>query len=187
MITDSLNVNFPKFSGYVCLDESTEVCRAHLSYVQFNPGKPIKRGLKIFSLCDSKSSDSCYLLQFEPYFGKRHTVVSRHGLYFDVVNRLTKLIRGHNVKLFCDNLYSSLLLFVHLKNQHQILATGTIRSNRIGLPPPVKNPGKMIRGEYKIFQDANDPSLTACVWQDTRQVRYISTAYSPYVAGAALQ
>ena len=96
------------------------------------------------------------------------------------------MVRGHNVKLFCDNLYSSLLLFVHLKNQHQILATGTIRSNRIGLPPPVKNPGKMIRGEYKIFQDANDPSLTACVWQDTHQVRYISTAYSPNVAGAAL-
>ena len=190
MITDSLNVNFPKFyqiSGYVCLDELTEACRACLSYVQFNPVKPIKRGLKIFSLCDSKSSDSCYLLQFEPYFGKCHTVVSRHGLYFDVVNRLTKLIRGHNVKLFCDNLYSSLPLFVHLKNQHQILATGTIHSNRIGLPPPVKNPGKMIRGEYKIFQDANDPSLTACVWQDTRQVWYISTAYSPNVAGAALR
>ena len=146
----------------------------------------LNEGLRFFSLCDSKSSDSCYLLQFEPYFGKRHTVVSRHGLYFDVVNRLTKLVRGHNVKLFCDNLYSSLPLFVHLKNQHQILATGTICSNRIGLPPPVKNPGKMIRGEYKIFQDANDPSLTACVWQDTRQVWYISTAYSPNVAGAAL-
>ena len=104
----------------------------------------------------------------------------------DVVNRLTKLVRGHNVKLFCDNLYSSLPFFVHLKNQHQILSTGTICSNRIGLPPPVKNHGKMIKGEYKIFQDANDPSLTACVWQDTCQVRYISTAYSPNVAGAAL-
>ena len=78
-------------------------------------------------------------------------------------------------------------LFVHLKNQHQILSTGTIRSTRIGLPGPVKNPGKMIRGEYKIFQNANDLSLTACVWQDTCQVRYISTAYSPNVAGAALR
>ena len=127
--------NFTNFQAMFYLDESTEACRACLSYVQFNPAKLIKQGLKIFSLCDSKSSDSCYLLQFEPYFGKSHTVVSRHGLYFDVVNRLTKLVRGHNVKLFCDNLYSSLPLFVHLKNQHQILATGTsFKSNWFTTP-----------------------------------------------------
>ena len=38
-----------------------------------------------------------------------------------------------------------------------------------------------------MFQDANDESLTACVRQDTHQVRYISTAYSPTVVGAALR
>ena len=73
MITDSLNVNFPKyyqFSGYVCLDESTEVCRARLSYVQFNPVKPIKRGLKIFSLCDSKSSE------YVTFFSLNRTLVN---------------------------------------------------------------------------------------------------------------
>ena len=113
--------------------------------------------------------------------------VSKHGLYFDVVNRLTELIRGHNVKLFCNNLYTSLPLFCFLKRNYNIRSTGTIRSLRIGLPPAIKNPGKMVRGEFKMFQDANDESLTACVWQDTRQVRYISTAYSPTVVGAALR
>ena len=118
MITDHLNTTFShyfQFSGFVCLDESSQKCRARLSEVQFNPVKPIRRGLKMFSLCDSKTSDSCYLLKFDPYFGKCHTKVSKHGLYFDVVNRLTELIRGHNVKLFCDNLYSSLPLFTFLK------------------------------------------------------------------------
>ena len=188
--TDHLNTTFCqyfKFSGFVCLDESMQACRSHLSEIQFNPSKPIKRGLKIFSLCDSKTSDSCYLLKFEPYFGKRHTKVSKHWLYFDVVNRLTELIRGHNVKLFCDNLYTSLPLFCFLKRNYNIRSTGTIRSSKIGLPPAVKNPGKMVRGGFKMFQDANDESLTACVWQDTCQVRYISTAYFPTVVGAALR
>ena len=113
--------------------------------------------------------------------------VSKHGLYFDVVNRLTELIRGHNVKLFCDNLYSSLSLFSFLKCNYNIRCSGTVRSTRIGLPPAVRNPGKMIRGEFKIFQDTNDESLTACVWQDTRQVRYISTAYSLTIITSALR
>ena len=109
----------------------------------------LRKILPTAQICDIKTSDSCYLLKFEPYFGKWHTKVSKHGLYFDVVNRLTELIHGHNVKLFCDNLYTSLPLFCFLKCNYNIRSTGTICSMRIGLPPAVKNPGKMVRGNSR--------------------------------------
>ena len=89
--------------------------------------------------------------------------------------------------LFCDNLYSSIFLFRILKENYQVYSTGTICSNHLGLPAGVKNPGKMVRGEHKIWQDENDKYLTACIWQDTKQVHYISTAYSPTIVGVALR
>ena len=190
MILDALNECFPAYyqhSEYVCVDESTESCKSRLDFLQYNPMKPIKRGLKLFCLCDSKKSETCYLLRFEPYFGKRYTKVSENGLYYDVVMRLAELVKGKNVKLFCDNLYSSIFLFRKLKLDYQVYSTGTARSNRVGLPPAVKNPPKMIRGEHKMFQDANDKYLCSLVWQDTKAVKYISVAYSPTVVGVALR
>ena len=71
--------------------------------------------------------------------GKKHTPVSKHGLYRDVVYRLCSDIKGSNVKLYFDNLYNSLVLLQNLQKDH-IWATGTIRSNRIGLHPNVKKP-----------------------------------------------
>ena len=102
MIIDTLNEKFPSLwnhSDHVTVDESSEACKSCLDYIMFNSNKLIKRGIKIWSLCDSKSSKSCYLLCFEPYFGKKHTTISQNGLYFDIFTRLAKLIHGKNVKL----------------------------------------------------------------------------------------
>ena len=45
----------------------------------------------------------------------------------------------------------------------------------------------MVRGEHKIFQDANDKYLCSLVWQDMKSVKYISVAYTPTVVGVALR
>ena len=47
MITDHLNTTFSQyfqFSGFVCLDESTQVCRSCLSEIQFNRRNQLKEG-----------------------------------------------------------------------------------------------------------------------------------------------
>ena len=101
--------------------------------------------------------------------GKKHTQVSKNGLYHDVVYRLCSDLKGSNVKLFFDNLYNSLSLIQSLQRDG-IWASGTIRSNRIGLHPNVKKPPKLARGEHKIYQDKKNPNLTCCVWADTKNV-----------------
>ncbi|KAH3782835.1 hypothetical protein DPMN_160755 [Dreissena polymorpha] len=49
------------------------------------PAKPIKRGIKCWMLCDSRSG---YLANFEVYLGLDSSNVE-HGLAYNVVMRLT--------------------------------------------------------------------------------------------------
>ena len=118
--------------------------------------------------------------------GKKHTQVSKNGLYHDVVYRLCSDLKGSNVKLFFDNLYNSLSLIQSLQRDG-IWSSGTIRSNRIGLHPNVKKPPKLARGEHKIYQDKKNPNLTCCVWADTKNVRYASVACDPTVVGVTIR
>ena len=145
----------------------------------YMPLKPTKFGIKIWARCN----DSGYLQQFEIYLGSKETKVSPNGLYFDIVDQLTKQLRGENHQVFFDNLYTSLPLLVHLK-RHGILAAGTVCANRKNLPPFFHNPPKMQCGEHKTFQDKNNRFLTATAWKDTGKfpVKFISTLSQPTVA-----
>ena len=102
-------MTFPKFYNYAefqAIDESLVKTKCRLQEIQYCPDKPARRGLKIWCRCDSKNSTSCYLYRFEPYMGKKHTQVSKNGLYHDVVYRLCSDLKESNVKLFFDNLYN---------------------------------------------------------------------------------
>ena len=188
-LVSHLNTTFPKyykFSEFQAIDESLVKTKCRLSEIQYCPDKPGRRGLKIWCRCDSRNSKSCYLFHFELYMGKKHTPVSKNGLYHDVVYRLCSDIKWSNVKLYFDNLYNSLVLLQNLQKDC-IWATGTIRGNRIGLHPTVKDPPKMARGQHRIYQDRNNPNLTYCVWQDTKACHYCSVACDPSVVGVAVR
>ena len=92
--------------------------------------------------------------------GKKHTNVSNNSLYHDVVYRLCSDLKGSNVKLYFDNLYNSLALIQNLQRDG-IWASGTIRSNRIGLHPNVQKPPKLVRGEHKMYQDKKNSPVWA--------------------------
>ena len=117
--------------------------------------------------------------------GKKHTQVSKNGLYHDVVYRLCSDLKGSNVKLFFDNLYNSLSLIQSLQRDG-IWASWTIRSNHTGLHPNVKKPPKLARGEHKIYRDKKKPNLSCCVWADTKYVKYASVACAPTVVGVTI-
>ena len=154
---------------------------------QYLPNKPDKWGWKVWCLCNSDSADKPYLLSFIPYLGKKHTKVSQNGLFFDVVQELTKPMRGSCVRLYTDSAYSSLKTFLYLK-KHNIFSTGTCQQNIIGLHPSVKNALKrMPQGTHRIFQDENDKFLTCCLWFDTKPVHFISTEADPTIVCAALR
>ena len=80
--------------------------KGHLSYKIYMPLKPTKFGIKIWARCN----DNGYLQQFEIYIGNKETKVFPNGLYFDIVDQLTKELWGKNHHVFFDNLYTS----VHL-------------------------------------------------------------------------
>ena len=173
-VVQKLNDLFPKYykhSAHQVIDETSIKMASRDSVRQFCPQKPGARfAWKVWSRCDSESPQKPYLLQFIPYLGKKHTKVSKHGLYFDVVNALTKSLRGTNVRLYTDNAYSSLKLFKFLR-KYSVFCIGMAHGNSIGLHPYVKNPPKKApRGFHKIFQDENDRNVTCAVWFDTKAV-----------------
>ena len=119
--------------------------------------------------------------------GKKNTKVSPHGLYFDVVNSLTKSIRGTNTRLYTDNAYSMVKLFTFLQ-KHSVFSTGMARCNTLGLHPYIKNPPKKVpRGTHRIFQDENNPNLTCTLWFDTKPVQFISTETDPRIVCSTLR
>ena len=189
-VVEHLNNLFPRYWHYsatVCIDESTIRMRSRDSVKQFNPSKPNRYGWKVWSCCDSDSPQKPYLISFIPYLGKKFTKVSKHGLFFDVVTKLTEPMRGSNVRLYTDSAYSHLRTFSYLM-KHSIFATGTVRKNTVGLHPSVRvPPKKMARGAYKIFQCQNNRNITCCLWNDTRGVRFISTEADPTKVGGALR
>ena len=155
-------------------DEGMVAFTGHLSYVQYLPAKPVKCGIKLWLRCDSNSA---YLHQFDVYLGKS-TVVSDHGLYFDVIDKLMEPLRGENYHIYYDNLCTSIPVMKHLLT-NQLYSCGTVRMNKRFLPHEIKNPGKLQRGQSITMQDNTTPNLCATVWHDKKDVQVISTMYDP--------
>ena len=177
------DIMFPRYfrpTENQTIDEGMVKCKARCGYIQYMKDKPIKRGLKLFL---RNNSDSGYLQQFELYLGKRGTVAkSIHGVYFDIINRLTFRLRGKGHRIWFDNLYTSVPVALHLQ-RHGLSCCGTVRANRKFLPAPLakKDHAKQARGWFAIFQDQNNPQMTASVWKDTKLVRFLSTLSQPEI------
>ncbi|MGH0149631.1 UNVERIFIED_CONTAM: hypothetical protein FKN15_056906 [Acipenser sinensis] len=83
-----------------------------------------------------------------------------------------------NYRLYFDNFFSSLYLFDVLYSQH-ILATGTIRANRIEQCPlkAVDAMKKEERGSFDFRREVSDSGLVICRWNDNSVVTIASTAF----------
>ena len=108
------------FGCYGAIDESMINFNEHL------PPKPIKRGHKVWSLCDSITG---YLFNYQIYLGKEETEIPLGECV------VFNLISGHNFQgqhLYFDNSFTSFGLLENLKLQ-SIKACGTFRSDRAGV------------------------------------------------------
>ena len=180
---------FPKYSAFraeQCLDESMIRCKARLSYIIFNASKPTRKGIQVFVRTDAKTG---YCQQFEFYLGAKLTKSSGKGLYFDVVDRLTRPLHNTNAQIYFDNTYTLVSSLIHLQ-KHGVLANGMLRGVRRYNPPSFKTAKKRIkikRGESKVFQDKNNPNLTAIMWQDVKLVLFLSTLAKPHITSTTLR
>ncbi|KAK1171474.1 piggyBac transposable element-derived protein 3-like [Acipenser oxyrinchus oxyrinchus] len=177
-VFDLLNKRFLKFWP---VEQNLDIDEAMLPYYgrhsakQFLRGKPICWGYKIWCL----NTHLGYLLQFDPYCGASPKYHPELGLGGSVVMSLIKsLPKDLNYRLYFDNFFPSLYLFDVLYSQH-ILATGTIRANRIEQCPlkAVDAMKKEERGSFDFRREVSDSDLVICRWNDNSVVTIASTAF----------
>ena len=153
----------------LCVDETMVKFKGRLSIKQYIKIKPVKWGIKLFTLAESATG---YVLNLIPYTGKRvDTDLSKTTqTVLDVAHDYMHL--GHH--LFMDNYYMSIELVSSLSGK-DTLCCGTVNSNRVGLPADVKKTApavkQLARGQsLKRMRDG----ILAITWMDIRAVNLLT-------------
>lgn len=154
----------------VAIDEMMVPFKGRSSQKQYLKSKPKKWGFKVWVMANSDGYVNC----FELYQGASNTSIkSNYGPIGDTVIRLCHDLIGKNHKLFLDNLFTSLPLLRHLKDQH-ILVLGTLRLNRVpGIMEHLLDGKYLQRGWTSLA--TSDDNITVLRWQDNKLVHTIST------------
>lgn len=152
----------------LCIDESVVPFKGRLNIRQFLPKKRNRFGVKMFVLCDVKSK---VILDFIVYAGKETPIIDQQNLGVSgaVVVTLLQDYLDTNRKLYVDNWYSSPQLFRYLY-QRGIVACGTVRKNRSGMPKFEKIKKGEICAKYC-------PPLMALQWYDKKLITMLSTMH----------
>lgn len=150
--------------GNVTVDESMIKFKGRLA---FRPAKPVKWGVKMWSLADSSTG---YLHKFQIYTGKEDG--QEKGLTHRVVTDLTAHLQNTNMTVYMDNFYTSTTLLQELL-MRRIYACGTVRRNRKGLPAALLTL-KQDKHQYKVAQKDD---LTFTAWMDTKSVLVLSNVH----------
>lgn len=160
------------------VDEMMIGTRCRISFLQYMPKKPTRFGIKVWVNAEAKTG---YVLTFQVYTGAmtRETGDEGRSLGHRVVMNLMEPFLGKGHRLFVDNFYSSIPLFLDLLSKNTY-ATGTIVSNRKYFPQGLKDlKGCLDIGSYKF---ATSSKLLACIWRDRRDVYMLSTMHNNSVS-----
>lgn len=175
-VMNCFKYTFPKArseSPFQSIDESMTKFKGRSSLKQYLPLKPIKRGIKIWERCDSKTG---YAYDLNIYSGKETDAsipANTISLGEKVVLTLAKTIRNQNVTLVFDRFFTS----VHLLNTISYPSLGTAITSRKNMP---KFDGKLKKGESQFV--ANEQGTIAVRWQDSRDVLLLSNCHDATVS-----
>ena len=129
------------------------------SLKQYQPMKPIKRGIKVWQRCDALTGYTYYC---DIYAGKMSDDSNTgFGLGERVVPKLCSSITKDGVIMYFERFFSSVKLFASL----DIGAVGTYMHTRKYTP---KLESKRTRGEAQFIQ--SDMGIMAVKWRDTKDV-----------------
>lgn len=156
-LIDILIPNFQscyKPSRDIAVDETMVGFKGRFGAKQYMPNKPVKYGIKAFTMADSKNA---YILNILPYTGS-DTLQEASTQYEDlpqparIVLHVTELYlnKGHHV--FTDRYYTSIPLAQALADRSTSF-TGTSMRNRAELPDPIRlTPSRLADDEVKAFR-----------------------------------
>jgi hypothetical protein len=151
------------------VDEAMVGFKGRSELKQYIPQKPTKWGYKVWCLASSN-----YLLAFDVFLGK--SAISTSTSPSDIVLSLVAPYAHSNHIVYLDRYFTSPTLLDEL-TRRGFYACGTVRKDRVGLPPPFKTASRSMRqGEVKYWQKQE---LGALVWQDRRAVYMLTTHRSP--------
>lgn len=167
-LIDMSNIQFSllyNVTQSVSVDESMIRFKGRSTLKQYNPKKPIKRGYKLWCIADQNGYIVCFIV----YQGREEVVeeeLAKYGLGERVVLALTKPFWGTGLRVYFDNYFTSVALLEKLKVEN-ILACGTIRSNRKNIPQ-LANDSSLNRGEFDFR--VSTMGITIFKWKDNRAV-----------------
>ncbi|KAM3936782.1 LOW QUALITY PROTEIN: piggyBac transposable element-derived protein 4-like [Leptodactylus fuscus] len=151
----------------VTADEQLVAFRGRCPFRQYIPSKPAKYGIKIWTLCDSKSS---YALNVQVYTGKAPDERPEKNQGMRVVLDLTHGLKGQNVT--CDNFFTSYQLGQMLKKK-QLTMLGTMRKNKPELPQGILSKREV---DSSTFYFSGNTTVVSYV-RKTKQVILMSTMH----------
>jgi hypothetical protein len=129
-VIDHLKQNFKTVyypEENVAIDESLMKFRGRLSYIQFNPQKTARFGIKFYKICESNSG---YCSDFDIYTGKKPKPANKENPTSEaVVVDLMQPYLDNGYTVFVDNWYTSPSSFVRL-TERDTNAIGTVRSTK---------------------------------------------------------
>ena len=179
-LIDHLSAVFPVYyhaGRELSVDEMMIGTRCRVSFLQYIPKKPTKFGIKVWV---NSEANTGYVLTFQIYTGAmaKDASNSSKSLGHRVVMDLLQPYLGKGHRLFVDNFYTSIPLFLDLL-EHGTYATGTIVSTRKYFPEGLKAERNRLQiGSYKF---AVSEKMIACIWRDRRDVTMLSTMHSTSV------
>ena len=178
-VLDRLNVQCQNVftpERVITVDESLWKYRGRLHFVQFNPSKRARYGLKVYKLSASTGKAAGYTSSFRIYTGQdkihKKTNVSM-DVVVDLLDGADLFWKGYTV--CTDNWYSSPDLF-HLLQSRKTNAVGTVNMRRKWMPKEAEMKLGKPRGSTAVMWS---PTGMMCLqWVDKKVVTLLSTCHS---------
>ena len=189
-LLDHLNRKFLEMnvlSENLAIDESILSLKGRSSLKHCNNMKSIKCGFKLWCLCNDSgyvyktsvyktSVNKTSVYNTSVYTGKEEASLNSElrkqvGLGGDVVLSLLSSLTSKNHKVFFKDFFSSLPLMEELKS-NDILACGTISSNRKGFPENLASNKALKRGDFDYRSTAD--GITVYKWKYSKPVHLVS-------------
>ena len=121
----------------ISVDESTIGFKGRVIFKCYNPNKPTKWGLRVYTMCESESA---YIVAFVPYYEKyttdglvRPDLPFTSRIVLHLCNMLSSKGYGSGYHIFTDRFYTSPTLCEELRKLSFHL-TGTVMPSRKGMP-----------------------------------------------------
>ena len=165
----------------VTIDEAMIPFKGRLSFKQYMKDKPVKWGIKVFTLSDATNG---YVYRIQIYTGKNMEDTSDVGLCSKVVLDLMAGLEDSGFELYTDNYYTSPQLYLTLYKKG-INACGTVRTNRKEFPPELVH-RKGERFERGFYDYRSNGPLLAAFWVDRRFIHFLTTLHTALPSSGAV-